>query len=218
MNISKLFDDIESGERERLRALLKLQPRQLTDGKILIDEGERTDVFWLLVSGNLEGARCYPDGGLDLVQLFAADDIVCLDVVCTRTRRSLLRVSSIGDSEVVAVDYDALLTDAQICDKPTGVAREKVKENIIRLLADECMRKQYKIDVLYKKSLRIRIRTFLEHMREKTGSATFDIGMDREHFAKYLGVNRSALSHELSLMRRDGLIEFRKSRFEVKEK
>jgi CRP-like cAMP-binding protein len=83
------------------------------------------------------------------------------------------------------------------------------------MIADESMRKQYKIDVLYKKSLRARISTFLQHMSEKTQSPRFDIGMNREQLAQYLGVNRSALSHELSLMQQDGLIGFTKSRFEL---
>jgi CRP-like cAMP-binding protein len=87
--------------------------------------------------------------------------------------------------------------------------------NIVRILADESLRKQYKIDVLYKKSLRARIRTFLQHMNEKTESLSFDVGMDREQLAQYIGVNRSALSHELSLMRQEGLILFSKSRFEL---
>jgi Mn-dependent DtxR family transcriptional regulator len=39
--------------------------------------------------------------------------------------------------------------------------------------------------------------------------------MDREQFAQYLGVNRSALSHELARMREDGLIEFHKGSFKV---
>jgi hypothetical protein len=77
------------------------------------------------------------------------------------------------------------------------------------------MRKQYKIDVLYKKSLRARVRIFLLHMAEKAGRQSFDIGMDREQLARFLGVNRSALSHELSLMRSDGLIRFSKSKFEL---
>jgi CRP-like cAMP-binding protein len=68
---------------------------------------------------------------------------------------------------------------------------------------------------LYKKQLRERIITFLQHMQNKTGSDSFDIGMDREHFAQYLGVNRTALSHALSLMREDGLIEFKRDHFEI---
>jgi CRP-like cAMP-binding protein len=215
MNIPRLFQGIEPNEYEILKERLKLYPRRLAGGEILVEEGEKTDMFWLLVSGSLQGARCYPDGGFDLVQLYAPDDVVCLDVVCTRSRRSLLQISSIEKSEIIAVNYDALTSSDPSKGKMHGVGREMIKANIVQLLADESMRKQYKIDVLYKKSLRARISTFLQHMREKTGSDTFDIGMDRERFAQYLGVNRSALSHELSLMRKDGLIEFRKSRFEI---
>jgi CRP-like cAMP-binding protein len=108
------------------------------------------------------------------------------------------------------VDYD-LLTGSAV----RGAVRETVTNNIFRILADDSMKKQYKIDVLYKKSMRERVKTFLLHMAEKTDSQSFDIGMDREQLARFLGVNRSALSHELSLMQHDGLIRFSKSRFKL---
>jgi CRP-like cAMP-binding protein len=210
MAASGLFAGVEPEELEKLKKTLKLCLRYLNAGEILVDEGEPTNVFWLLVSGRLQGARCYRDGGIDLVQIYAASDVVCLDVVNTRTRKSLLQISAVKPSEVIAVDY-GLLT------RPSAhsAAREIVARNIVRMLADESMRKQYKIDVLYKKSLRARVKTFLLHMAEKTGHGSFDVGMDREQLAQYLGVNRSALSHELSKMQREGLIDFSKSRFKL---
>jgi CRP-like cAMP-binding protein len=135
---------------------------------------------------------------------------VCLDVVFTRTRKSLLQISCVRFAEVVAVDCD-IISGSSV----RAAVRDVVTANILRILADDSMRKQYKIDVLYKKSLRARVRTFLLHMADKTASRSFDISMDREQLARFLGVNRSALSHELSLMRSDGLILFSKSRFEL---
>jgi CRP-like cAMP-binding protein len=205
-----IFEGISPDNIEKLRKTLGLRTRVMKGGEILVDEGERTDVFWLLVSGRLQGARCYRDGGVDLVQLYVPGDAVCLDVVFTRTRKSLLQISCVKSAEVVAVDCDLILGTTV-----RGTVRDSIVGNILRILADDSMRKQYKIDVLYKKSLRTRVRTFLLHMVEKTDSSSFDIGMDREQFARFLGVNRSALSHELSLMRRDGLIVFSKSRFEL---
>jgi CRP-like cAMP-binding protein len=210
MASSGIFDGVGPEELEKLKRTLKLCPRYLSAGEILVDEGEKTDVFWLLFSGRLQGARCYRNGSIDLVQVYTAGDTVCLDVVCTRTRKSLLQISSVKPSEVIAIDY-ALLTGSAA----RGAVRGIIVGNIIRLLADESMRKQYKIDVLYKKSLRTRISTFLLHLAEKVGGNSFDIGMDRERLAQYLGVNRSALSHELSLMRQEGLIDFSKSSFEL---
>jgi CRP-like cAMP-binding protein len=210
MTASGLFDGLDPVEMEKLKKTLKLHPRVLEVDEILVDEGEATSFFWLLVSGRLQGARCYRDGGVDLVQFYSVGDVVCLDVVCTRTRKSLLQISCVRPSEVIAVDYD-LLTKPRM----RGAARDVITRNVARLLADESMRKQYKIDVLYKKSLRARIRTFLLHMAEKHGTDSFDIGMDREQFAHYIGVNRSALSHELGVMQREGLVSFTKSRFEL---
>jgi CRP-like cAMP-binding protein len=210
MTASGLFDGIEPDEREKLRKTLKLQSRYLDVDEVLVDEGEETSVFWLLVSGRLHGARYYRDGGVDLVQFYSAGDVVCLDVVCTRTRKSLLQISCVRPAEVIAVDYD-LLTRS----RARGAVRNAITRNVTKLLADESLRKQYKIDVLYKKTLRARVRTFLLHMAEKTGKDSFDIGMDREQFAHYIGVNRSALSHELGLMQREGLVSFSKSKFEL---
>jgi CRP-like cAMP-binding protein len=211
----RLFDGVDTDDCERIRIALDLSVRSLAAGEILAEADRRTDVFWLLLSGSLQGARCYLDGSIDLVQFYTGGDIICLDVVCTRTRRSPLQISAVGGAEVVAVDYDALL-NVKSEGARLSAAREIIGANIVRLLADESIRKQYKIDVLYKKSLRTRILTFLHHMKSKASSPSFDIGMDREMLAQYLGVNRSALSHELSLMRKDGLIEFRKSRFVLK--
>jgi CRP-like cAMP-binding protein len=124
-----------------------------------------------------------------------------------------LQISSACAAELIAFDADIF---AEGCS--SAGAAEKLRMNVIRLLADESVRKQYKIDVLYQKSLRARIAVFLRHMSEKVGADAFEINMDREQFARYLGVNRSALSHALSIMRRDGIIRFRKGRFEILDK
>jgi CRP-like cAMP-binding protein len=210
MATSGIFEGVSPDDIEKLKKALKLHTRVMKGGEILVDEGERTDVFWLLISGRLQGARCYRDGGVDLVQLYAPGDAVCLDVVFTRTRKSLLQISCVRFAEVVAVDCDLIFGSSV-----RSALKDVIIGNILRILADDSMRKQYKIDVLYKKSLRARVRTFLLHMAEKTDGQSFDIGMDREQLARFLGVNRSALSHELSLMRRDGLIAFSKSSFEL---
>ena len=47
------------------------------------------------------------------------------------------------------------------------------------------------------------------------GSLTFSIPFDRQQLADYLGVDRSALSNELSKLRREGLLTTRKNRFSL---
>ena len=47
------------------------------------------------------------------------------------------------------------------------------------------------------------------------GSAEFTIPLDRQGLADFLGVERSAMSAELSKLRRDGILESTGSRFRI---
>ena len=51
-----------------------------------------------------------------------------------------------------------------------------------------------------------------------TPNAEFDIPYDRQQLADYLGVDRSAMSNELSKMQKDGLITYRKNEFTLNER
>ena len=49
------------------------------------------------------------------------------------------------------------------------------------------------------------------------GSAQFSVPFDRQQLADYLGVDRSAMSNELSKMQRDGLISYKRNEFTLHE-
>ena len=57
---------------------------------------------------------------------------------------------------------------------------------------------------------------YLSDIAERAGKREFDIPLDRQQLADYLGVDRSALSAELSRMQKAGLIETRRSHFVLK--
>ena len=54
---------------------------------------------------------------------------------------------------------------------------------------------------------------YLLMQAKRSGSAAFEIPYDRQELADYLGVDRSGLSAQISLLRREGVIECRKNRF-----
>ncbi|MDR1953312.1 MAG: Crp/Fnr family transcriptional regulator [Clostridiales Family XIII bacterium] len=209
----RLFDGLSEQEYERFLSAAKPECIVLSRDEVLVEEGEETSRFWIITAGRLKGARYHYDGSLDLVQVYTEGDIVNFDVAFTMNKRSPLHVSSVGASSLVAID-SAVFESNRI----SRDILDKLRRNIIHLLANESVKKQYKIDVLYQRSLRARIGVFLRHMSEKTGSDVFDVNMDREQFAQYLGVNRSALSHALSVMRKAGIIRFHKGHFEILDK
>jgi CRP-like cAMP-binding protein len=63
------------------------------------------------------------------------------------------------------------------------------------------------------RSIRERLLSYLSERAIEKGSASFTIPFSRQQLADYLGVDRSALSNELSKMRKEGLIACRKNEF-----
>ena len=66
-----------------------------------------------------------------------------------------------------------------------------------------------------KLTLREKLLTFLSGWERRCGQKTFQIPFDRAALAVYLGVNRTALSRELSAMQAEGLLEFYKNSFKL---
>jgi len=53
--------------------------------------------------------------------------------------------------------------------------------------------------------------TYLLMQAKEAGSSRFTIPFDRQGLADYLEVDRSGLSAEMSRLRKDGLLEYRKN-------
>ena len=57
--------------------------------------------------------------------------------------------------------------------------------------------------------------SFLSSCAQDSGSAVFSIPFDRQQLADYLAVERSAMSAELSRMKKDGLLDYHKNHFRL---
>ena len=68
------------------------------------------------------------------------------------------------------------------------------------------------------KSIRGRLLSYLSAQAVRAGSNQFIVPFNRQQMADYLCVDRSAMSNELSKMKQEGLLDFHKSQFSIKEK
>ncbi len=88
-------------------------------------------------------------------------------------------------------------------------------ERFVSMLAKRTLAMNDRIHILSKLTLRDKLISYFSHCARESGSRTFQIPLDRESLAIYLGVNRSALSRELSRMQRDGIIEYYRNSFKI---
>ncbi len=86
-------------------------------------------------------------------------------------------------------------------------------ENMLRLIARKNLILNQKLEIVSKRTTREKLMCFFDTQR---GAAKrFTIPFNREELARYLCVDRSAMSNELCKMRDEGLISFHKNTFEL---
>ena len=72
-----------------------------------------------------------------------------------------------------------------------------------------------KIGIISNGSVREKILSYLSMEAQRQKSSIIRIPLSRTELAEYLCVNRSALSRELSALKNEGLLDFRKDLFEI---
>lgn len=89
----------------------------------------------------------------------------------------------------------------------------ELKTRFTAMLAARTLSMNDHIQVLSKIKLRDKLVTYFSQLAEQEGGQTVTIPFTREDMASYFGTDRSALSRELSRMKSEGIIEYRKNVF-----
>ncbi|MDO5021862.1 MAG: Crp/Fnr family transcriptional regulator, partial [Eubacteriales bacterium] len=117
------------------------------------------------------------------------------------------------DSEILFMDLRALLTMCQ-----QGCAyHQGLIYNLLKISAQKNLELSLRMMHTAPRGTRDRLLSYFSAQAALHGSSHFKIPFDRQQLADYLGVERSAMSNELSKMRREGLISFKKNDFTLKE-
>ncbi|MCF2612471.1 Crp/Fnr family transcriptional regulator [Fusobacterium perfoetens] len=89
----------------------------------------------------------------------------------------------------------------------------KFLNNVFQISLKKNILLTQKIEHITKKSLKEKIISFLSAEALKNKSNSFDIKFDRQELADYLSVDRSALSRELSTLKKQKILDYNKNHF-----
>ncbi len=170
---------------------------------------ERVDTIKIVLSGKVNTVYYYADGSYSLASTILPLRVLALELIGTRTRISPYYATAAEPSVIFSFPADDLL-------KPNDIpedTKQFMLNTLLIMLSHFHMQKEKHLMVLSRNGLRDRIMTYLSLHAQERNTLSFSIPFSREEMAAYLCVNRSALSHELSLMRKEGWIDFSKNRF-----
>lgn len=205
---SVLFSDLSEDTIEK-ELLPHGQLRDIPKGNHLITFQEKSEYFGVVVSGKLNLLHIYGNGNFGIMGVLEPGDLWGADLMYTRSRISPYYAQAMQQTQVLSFPVDMILSRGWLQE----LTRLTVLEKLLMLISDENMRKEYRLAILFQKGLRDRIMTFLTMQASKRKSDTFSVPFTRDEMASYLCVNRTCLSHELSLMEQEGILTFRRNTF-----
>ena len=185
---------------------LKSTGRKFNKDAVLFLEGDAISRICIVESGSVRGEKTYPDGEVHIVDVFQVGDVFALEIAASRTQKSAMDYIANEDARIRFVTMAAI----EKSDRAAEIRRE-----IAYSLADENIRRSHKIEILAERGLRDRIMMYLRVLQGKSGTNTVTVPMSREQMARFLCVNRSALSNELNVMKREGIIDFKGKQFKI---
>lgn len=91
----------------------------------------------------------------------------------------------------------------------------RLVKNLLTLVSRKNLMLNEKIRFMSQRTTREKLLAYLSDQAKKTGSAEFTIPYDRQALADYLSVERSAMSAEISKLKKDGILEVKGSHFRL---
>ncbi len=204
-----LFKDMPRGDIEVALCLLDAVKKDYAKNAILASAGDKLSRFGVVLSGTVQVSFTDIDGNLVLMASVTAGDAFAESLCWLRIEEIPVTITACTEASVLWLDPTALSAN---CDNELI---KELRNRFISILATKTLSMNDRVQVLSKPTLRQKIITLLSQYSNRFSAKTFSVPFDRESLALYLGVNRSALSRELSAMKSDGIIDFYKNTFKI---
>lgn len=205
-----LFKDLGADELAYALEFFQAQEKQYKKGEQLHREGDIMRNFGLVISGRIQVFMDDFDGNR-MIMANVTPGTTFAESLCYLKRESPVNIEAVLDSEVLVMNTDRLNSPAL-----TGSLLDmKLYGRFTAMLAGRALSMNDRIQILSKQSIREKVITLLSQHLSRDSRGYVRLPFSREAMARYLGVNQSALSRELSNMAKEGIIEFKGSSFRI---
>ena len=205
-----LFHGLREAQIREMLPCLSARQSRFRRGQFLLRAGDRVAFAGILLSGEAEVLQEDFWGNRNLLAAVGPGDLFAEAFACAHAV-SPVSVLCKTDGSVLYLNVRAVFSP---CEKACA-QHKALSQNLIRVLAEKNMQLNEKAGFLSQRTTREKLLAYLSAQARRAGSASFRIPFDRQQLADYLGVDRSALSNELSKLRREGLLTTRKNQFSL---
>ena len=195
----------------KLLSCLGAQIVHIPKGGYILRQGEKAHSFGVMLSGRGKIIRADLQGGHTLIAMIEPTELFAEAIACAAVESLPFSVMACEACTVLMFRHSRIMKGC-----PKGcTCHSKLITSLLRLISLKNLFLNQKMEIVMRRTTREKLMSYLYAQSRHTGSKRFLIPYDRQGLADFLGVDRSAMSAELSKMKKEGLIDFRKNEFEI---
>jgi len=206
-----LFRGLSEGEIAELCRCLGARQTAYRKGEVLWFCGDAVDRCGIVLSGRICAENISGDGNRSVIASHGPGAVFGDVLMSLPGSVSPADILAAEPSSVLLLPFEKLMGGCANCCQ----AHTRLRQNLLAEISEKFFALRRKIGYLSTRSLRGRIARLLLDEAALRRSDTFSLGCSREELADTLGVNRSALSRELSRMKAEGILDTYRDSFKL---
>jgi len=208
---TKLFAGIANDEIASMLLCLDAQVHHYKKGEYVLREGEHLSNIMILVGGRLHIQKDDYWGNRSILEQISMGEMFGEAYIAPESEPLLNDVVAAEDSVVMFFNAKQIITTcSSACRFHTMVV-----QNLFFSISEKNRKVVRKLSHMSKRSIREKLISYLSEEATRQNSSSFAIPFNRQQLADFLFVDRSAMSNELSKMRKEGLLEFERNCFKL---
>lgn len=207
-----LFQGLDEAGISNLLPCFKPTLREFQKGDLICLAGDAQETIGIVLAGEVQVQNEDFAGNRLIIGVFGPGEL--FGEVSAYAGRGVWPNTVVAGSagKVLFIPFDMLSQPCcRVCDFHQSMIR-----NMLGIVAGKAMIMNKRLSYFKLRSMREKLAAFLYEQYKLNGSRTFLVGMNREELADYLNVSRPSMSRELGRMKEEGIIDFFRSSFTIK--
>lgn len=196
----RIYENIEEKELKKLLHTLQSTTHFYKPEQTIIYSLGNRDIIGIIEEGSANLIRFDFDGKRTIIESIRSGDIFSDMFISSNS--SELSVVATTNCKVTFIEYNELIEECKTNNKAAPI----LLDNLIRLISKKLVKRNERIELLTKRSIRSKLLHYFETESKKEGKKSFNLKYSYTDLADYLSVDRSAMMRELKNLKDDNLI------------
>ncbi len=205
-----LFNNVDDSEIDDILKFFNAHVKTYKKGATIKQLWEPVKEAGVVLNGSVILKFLSDSGNEHRINRIIEGSIFALSFACSKSASGdTIEIVADQDVEVLYLELSNFFSKKDL----SSEALRQVSVNLLMSLAEKNVFLNKKLEILSHHKIRDRVIVYLKS--KSRGKKDFKLPVNREQMASFLGVERSALSRELSKMKTEGLIDYNGNDFSL---